>query len=205
MKRFRFVFLLLSLFFAFGNLRAESSIDILDKAVKNIKSASGISSSFKITSPNGNVTGTFKSDGKKFKLETPLGTTWYDGTSMWTANNRSKQITLVTPTADEISEVNPFAYLNSYKSKYKTGISKRKDDNRHLVLLNPKNSKDNIKAVEVAINKKTYLPERFIIRDKNDNVTTVYVNSLSVKASNPASTFVCPVNSYPGYEVVDLR
>lgn len=184
---------------------AQNAAEVLDKAVANITKASSVNCSFKIESADGKLNGTFKSSGKKFKLETPVSTTWYDGKDMWTSNPRSKQITLVKPDSQEINEVNPFAYLNSYKGKYKVFFSKHKDNNRYLVLLNPKNTKDEIKAVEIAINKKTYLPERFIIRDRYDKVTTLYVNSLTLTSANPPATFVCPVESMKDYEVVDLR
>jgi len=143
--------------------------------------------------------------GNKFKLKTQGGTTWYDGHNMWTANHTSKEITIVEPTQQEVRESNPFSYLESYKSEYNVFFSRRKESTRHLVLLNPKNKGSEIKAVEIAINKKTYLPERFIIRDRNDRVTTVEVTSLKLMGKQTVSTFTCPVNNMKDYEVVDLR
>ena len=184
---------------------AESSQQVLDKAVAKVQNSKGVNSTFRIDASDATVTGSFKSSGAKFKLETPQATTWYDGTNMWTANQSSRQITLVRPTQGEVNEVNPFAYLSGYKGRFVTGFSKRKDENRYLVLLNPRDKKDEIKAIEVAVNKKTYLPERFIIRDRNDRVVTVYINNLNLNASNPASAFVCPVAEMKGFELVDLR
>lgn len=187
------------------SMSAEKSWEVLDKAVAKLAKSPGVNSNFKIVSDNGNITGSFKSSGKKFKLETSVGTTWFDGKNMWTSNPRSKQITLVNPTTSEINEVNPFAYMNGYKGKFKTGFSRREDPQNFLIVLNPLNSKENIKAVEIAVNKKNYLPQRFIIRDNNDKITTIYINSLNIKASNQASIFICPVNSMNDFELVDLR
>lgn len=184
---------------------AQTASSVMDKAVGKLKGASSVNCKFKIDGSGNSVNGTFKSSGRKFVLDTPIAKTWYDGNNMWTSNSQSKEITLVNPSQQEVNEVNPFAYMDSYKSKYTVAFSKRKDATRHLVLLNPKNKKDDIKAVEIAINKKTMLPERFIIRDKRDKVTTVYINALSLKTNNPASIFQCPVASYKDYEVVDLR
>lgn len=185
---------------------AESASQVLDKAISNITKAKGIKASFKINGGGmSNVSGNFEGNRQKFKISVPNSITWFDGKNMWTANQSSKQITLVNPTSAEISEANPFSYLNSYKGKYKIGFSKRKEDGKYLILLNPINAKDPIKAVEIAVNAKTYLPERFIIRDRKDNRTTIYVNSLNLNYAINDGNFVCPVGKMKDYELVDLR
>lgn len=207
MKSLRYFTILLSLLFIpLSTFSAETPRQVIDKAISKINGIRGIKASFNISGNEfSNVSGSFEGNKQKFKLSTPQGITWYNGTDMWTSNVRSKQITLVHPTVEEINEVNPFAYLNSYKGKYKVFFSKRKDANRYLVLLNPVNSNDNIKAVEIAINKKTYLPERFIIRYKNDKRTTVTVTSLNTNYNATDAIFVCPVNNMKDYELIDLR
>lgn len=184
---------------------AQSSAEILDKAISRLSKASSVNCSFAISGASGKFSGDFKSSGNKFTMSTPYGKTWYDGEKMWTSNPKTREITLVNPSSDEISEANPFAYLKGYKGKYKTGLSRRKDDNCFLVLINPKSGNENFKSVEIAVNKKTYLPERFIIRDNNDHITTVNVRSLSLKNKNAATEFICPVASMSDYELIDLR
>ena len=184
---------------------APSAREVLDKAVAKLSKASSVNCAFSITSGNERINGSFKSSGHKFKLESPVGITWYDGKIMWTSNKKSKEITLVNPSSQEVNEVNPFAYLNSWKSKYRIGFSRRKDNSNYLVVLNPIDPADNVKAVEVTVDKKTFLPKRFIIRDKNDRRTTVMLSSLTLQAKNPDNTYVCPVERMADYEVVDLR
>lgn len=184
--------------------QALTPAEVLSKSVAKINNAASIDCKFALSGSNGSLNGSLSAHGRKFRLTTPAGSTWYDGTNMWTANPKSKEITLVNPTESEVNESNPFAYLSSYKSQYNLFFSKRKDNGRYLVLLNPKKKNADIKAVEVAVNKKTFLPERFIIRDRNDNVTTVTVQSLSLKSSG-AGSFTCPVQSMSDYELIDLR
>lgn len=197
---------LLTLLLCFvGVSAAQNPAQVLDKTVGKLNGATSVNCKFRIQSSGNNINGTFKSSGRKFHLDTPVSKTWYDGKDMWTTNTQTKEITLVNPSAQEVKEVNPFAYMNSYKSKYVVGFSKRRDNDRYLVVLNPKQKNDDIKAVEIAVNKKTMLPERFIIRDRNDQVTTVYIDALSLTANNDASGFKCPVGSFSDYEIVDLR
>lgn len=200
----------ITLFFAFicfltVHAQSETAQSVFEKAVGKISGTSGLNTSFKINSPEGNISGSLKISGKKFRLDTSYGSTWYDGKNMWTSNKSSHQITLVNPTVSEITEVNPFAYIDSSKGKYKIAFSRRTESGRYLLLLNPKNSKENYKAVEIAVNKKTYLPERFIIRDKNDKITTVNINSLTLNGKYKDKEFICPVESMSDYEFVDLR
>lgn len=200
------ILLLLVAILPFYALAEDNPSQILEKAVAKVSSAKGLKSSFNISGKAmSNMSGTFEGTGRKFKLTLPGSITWYDGKQMWTSNQSSKQITLVSPTAQEINEVNPFAYLNSYKGKYNVYFSKRKDANRYLVVLNPKNSNDAVKAVEIAINKKTMLPERFIIRDRNDNRSTISISSLSLNNAYNEAFFSCPLEKMKDYELVDLR
>lgn len=184
---------------------AESASIVLNKAVTKLTKAKNVNCSFGISGTNGKISGKFRSSGGKFKLETSAGTTWYDGKNMWTSNPRSKEITLVNPTSQEVNEVNPFAYLSSYKGKYLTGFSKNKEKDAYVILLNPRSSKENFKAVEVTISKKNYMPIKFRVRDRNDQITTIHINSVSLTESNPSGTFTCPVTTMADYELVDLR
>lgn len=204
--RLRLLLLLALMAAGIAIVSAQNAAQVLDKAVTKVRKASSVNCGFRIESKgSAALSGTFESSAGKFRLKTPAGTTWYDGRDMWTSNPRTKEITVVKPSDAEVSEVNPFAYLDSWKSKYVVGFSRRKDAARHLVVINPKDRNSDIKAVEIAVNKKTYLPERFIIRDRNDNVSTVYINTLTLTAKNAASLFECPVGSMSDYEVVDLR
>lgn len=203
----RTIILVFSVLIVCFGLRAESPDQVLNKTVSKIRNASDINCKFRIEGDGQKINGAFKSSGKKFILDTPAGKTWYDGESMYTTNPRTREVTVVRPTVQEVAEVNPFSYLNSYKSDYVMGFSKRKDGTRYLVVLNPKDvKKAGIKAVEVAVNKKTFLPERFIIRDTNDRITTVTVEALSLsKEGNKSETFAFPAASFKDYETVDLR
>lgn len=177
---------------------------VLDKTISKLVSAPGVTCRFEAQSNGQSVNGSMKTSGRKFQIKSPASSTWYDGRQMWTANAQTKEITLVVPSAEELSEVNPFAYLSNVKGQYKVGYSKRKETGRHLIVLNPKTKNSGIKAVEIAIDSKTLLPERFIIRNTSNQVTTIQVSGLSLKGSGN-SEFTCPVKSMSNYELVDLR
>lgn len=203
--KYKIILLLVSLCMLVPAYAAESASQILDKAVSNINKKSNLSCSFTISGDGTALSGKLVLAKNKFKITTPAASTWYDGTTMWTANNSSKEITVVNPTVQEVNETNPFSYLYSYKTDYKVYFSKRKNNSSYLVLLNPKKRNSEIKAIEIALNKKTLTPEHFIIRDRNDKIISVTISSLTFNNSIKPSIFTCPVKSMTGFEVVDLR
>ncbi len=200
----KILFLLIALFVMSSACMALTPAEVLDKAVNKLNTAGTIDCKFVLSGANGNINGSLSVQGRKFRMTTPLGSSWYDGVNLWSSNPKTKEITLVNPSDAEVREANPFSYLSSYKSEFRLFFSKRKDAKRYLVLLNPKTRNSDIKAVEVAVNKQTFLPERFIIRDRNDNITTINVQSLSLK-KNSGESFKCPVANMSDYELVDLR
>ena len=114
-------------------------------------------------------------------------------------------MTVSTPEPVDIADANPLMYLNGYNSTYRLFFSKRKEAGKYLVLLNPRNKNADIKAIEVAINTKTLLPERFIVRTNDDQRSTVYVTNLNLNGKLPAGTFTFPAAKYKDYEIVDIR
>lgn len=202
----RIVISLICILGAISPVFSQSASSILDQVASKLKNSKSVQCSFSVEG-NGSrtINGRILASGNMFRLESPAGTTWHDGQTMWTSNNSTKEITIVKPSASEIRETNPFAYLDQYKNEFVLFFSRRKDPSHHLVLLNPRSVKSNVKAVEIAVNKKTMLPDRFIIRDRNDNISTVKINSLKLGSNVKASDFACPASRMTEYEIVDMR
>lgn len=181
------------------------AMQILDKAASKVEGNGALSCSFTLHGTTRQASGLYKSSGSKFALDVSGMRTWYDGKNMWTLNPSTKEVTLFVPTAEELAEVNPLSYLHSYSRGYRVLFSKRKDNARHLILLNPVKANSPVKAVEIAVNKKTLLPERITIRNRNDIVTTVEIKSLKLGVNVQKDSFTYSPAAFPGYELVDLR
>lgn len=178
---------------------------ILSDAVQKIKGNPATSCKFTASGSEGSIRGDLLSDGARFNLQTQAGSTWYDGKNMWTSNPRTKEITLVTPSNQELAQVNPLAYLDGYKNIYNVYFSKRKDASDHLIVLNPKSKNGEIKAIEIGVSKKTLLPTHIYIRDRQDKLTRIEINTIKTGIKTDVSKYTCPVESMSGFEVIDLR
>ena len=56
--------------------------------------------------------------GNKFKIASNALTTWFDGRTQWTLMNGSDEVNVSNPTAAELQQVNPYTFINLYKSGY---------------------------------------------------------------------------------------
>ena len=121
---------------------SQSSYDILRKAAVKIEAAKGVQCSFTLKSGEHSTDGTLKSQGERFHLQTPVSTTWYDGSRMWVLNPSTHETTLYIPDTEEVLEVNPMAYLRNFSKDYFSAFSKKKADGKHIVLLNPRKKGD---------------------------------------------------------------
>ena len=163
--------------------------EVMQQMVGKIKGAKGITGNFRVSGDQGSAAGSFKFDGTRTYIESgQFGKQWFDGKTLWTLNPNT-----------------PLIYLNGYNSTYRLFFSKRKEAGKYLVLLNPKNKNADIKAIEVAIDTKTLLPERFIVRTNEDIRSTVYITNLNLNGKLPQSTFTFPAAKYKDYEIVDIR
>lgn len=180
--------------------------EVMKNVVANIKSSGAVSVGFTANAGSEQVSGTLKAAGNKFSIVTPASSVWFDGKNMWTANHSSKETTVTIPDASEIGATNPLAYLNNYASGYRLFFSKRKaPEGKWLVLLNPKKAGSGIKAVEVTVDKKSYSPERIIVRNDDDSVFRINISKIVHNAKSSAADFTYPADKLASYEVVDLR
>ena len=185
---------------------AETPASVLKKVSSKITSGKGLSCTFSV-SGNGSqsASGTLTSSGSKFSIISNASSVWFDGKTMWTLNPSTQEVTVTEPTQSEIAESNPLTYITGYSSQYNLYYSKRKEAGRYLVVLNPKTSGTGVKAVEIAVNSKTYNPTRIIIRFDDDRRSTINISKLNYNASVSSSSFTYPASKYKGYEIVDLR
>ncbi len=196
-----FCFSLLSIF----NASAQSATEVMSKAAAKTKAAKGIIGTFSVATSKGNFSGSLKANGSKFAFMTPTVSSWYNGKNLWTYNSASKETTLVTPTASEISESNPLEYLRTYSANYSAFFSKKKANGKYIVNLLPKSKRNSIKSVEITINAKSLKPEKFVIIPKAGDKTTISVKSLDYTRSVKDSEFEYPKSKYPKIQIIDLR
>lgn len=203
----RYIGVLLLILFGFGGastLQARTAADDIAACASKIRSAGGVQANFSISGPQGNSSGVIKSSGKKFSIVGGGVATWYDGKNMWSLNKRVQETSLMCPTAAEIAEVNPLAYLSTV-SGYTAVYQGSSSGAVRNILLTPKSRQAGIKSVVVTLNTCTMLPTQLKVSPVAGGTYTLRISNAKVGVKFPPSTFVYPAKSYPKAKVIDLR
>lgn len=175
---------------------------ILDKTAKVIGRAGGVSASFSMSSPGtGNVSGTIAVKGNRFNARTPQATVWFNGKTQWTYMKHNNEVNVSNPTQAQQQMMNPYAFINIYKSGYTLSSKAAGQTNEvHLVAQNQKRS---IQEMYISVDRKSGVPSK--IRMKHGGKWfTITVSGFSAK-NQPDKLFTFNSKDYPSAEVIDLR
>ena len=99
-------------------------MELLDKTCAILSQSGGVTgqftaTTFQGTSPQNTTSGTMSMMGQKYVLKTPDMSTWYNGRKQWTMIAGTDEVNVTVPTAAELSQSSPAAYLALYKQGYK--------------------------------------------------------------------------------------
>lgn len=201
---FTFVLVCILSLIPFTTHGAVTAEQVVQKAAAVVSNAKGITASFTMTFDGRPVKGTINSSGQKFSVKLPQVSTWYNGKALYTYNPRTRETTVVTPTAQELLESNPLLYVKGSAGSYFYSFSPVKRNGKFVVDVVPRSKKSGVKKMTFTINSSTYKIERIAVNTGNGN-TTVDITSLKTDAVLSASEFEYPAASYPKVEIVDLR
>lgn len=175
---------------------------ILDKTTKIIGRAGGIRASFTMSHPTtGKVSGTIAVKGNKYNARTPQATVWFNGKTQWTYMKNNNEVNISTPSAAQQQMMNPYTFVNIYKSGYK--LATKASGVNNVVHLVAQSGKQSIQEMYITVNAKTSLPSQIKMKHKGKwyNIT---VGNFSTK-NLPNSLFTFNSKDYPSAEVIDLR
>lgn len=190
---------------AFSSL-AISADQILAKAASVFSKAGSVSATYTISSKGaGQTKGSIKAEGKKFCIETPQMMVCYNGTNQWEYVAQSKQCTLTAPTYQETAQINPYTFLNTYKSSFKASTEKSNINGTYAVRLVPVSGKSAISKAVIYIKSSDWQPVRLDVLDKTGNLTSIVITGISLGQKFPDSTFTFDKKKYPKVELIDLR
>lgn len=200
--------LILSLFlcFAFSALAGESAADVLNRAAAKFRAAKSVEANFTLTSSAqaGMVKGTILMSGQKFRITAPQYVSWYDGSTQWVLNVPDKEVTVSTPTAQELQMVNPVMVLNMFSKQYTPTLLKSPKSQR-VLRLSAKQKKADIRQAVVTLEATTLLPQTITLTAANGTTVTVKLAGTKIGKTLSDSYFRFSPKANPGVDVIDLR
>ena len=189
--------------------------EILDKTSAMLNQSGGISASFTINVNDdaNNMKEGFEGQmllkNTKFFVETPDQKVYFDGKTQWIYFSLFDEVTILEPSPQDLHSLNPILVFNMYKTDCDYKYNGEKTDNQrrrvHEVSLFPKKRNEDIKQINMQINKVDNMPVFFHIIYKNNMELRIHLSKYQTKQNLPDSQFVFDKNKFPYAEVNDLR
>lgn len=195
--------LILPLALMAGNPNAST---ILSKTTSNLNSAKGYTADFSATTGDGEtLTGKLTLAKEKFSMVGQGFGVWFNGSDMWSYTEGTGEVSLTSPTSEELMETNPFDIINNY-AEYYNAKTISSGNGKYVIQLTAKGKNSPVKSAAVEINAATYLPSSIVATFPNSSTIQISISNTKASETAPAaSAFVFPQTKYPGVEVVDLR
>lgn len=186
-----------------GSSFAQTATQILDKTASVIGRKGGAAANFKINSTKyGSTSGTIAIKGNKFQATTPQAIIWYDGKTQWSYLKHTNEVNVSNPNQAQQMSMNPYTFINIYKSGYKATVTSKAGAN-YTIRLYANNQKRTVQEMYITINKKSYIPSVVKMR-QGKTWSTITVSNFKAK-NQPNSVFVFNNKDYKSAEVIDLR
>lgn len=204
----KFLALLAAVFAALAAF-AQTPEEILSRMEEEINkhSESGQTMTFDIKMPIiGTMSTKTKVLGDRMRLDvTAMGETaiiWADGTTQWTYNPKSNEITIERDNGSASDEAGDLDIVEGVAEGYDVSIEKETDSAWYLLCKKSKNNqeKDDPKVIHLSVSKSTWLPLR-ISTKMNGVSVALYGISFGVRQKDVTFDRA----AYPGAKLIDKR
>lgn len=196
--------LLPMLLIALAGMAATSASALLQRSAAKIKGAESLHVSYTATADGNTTAGTLVLQGDMFTLSSPGMMSWYDGQSQWTYSTQIGEVNIITPTPEEVSQINPFAILKSFSTGYTPSLLKSASGSSTVKLV-AKNKKSDITQAEITIDDRISYPTRVVLTMANKQKVTINIKDVKTGKKLPVANFRYSPARFPGVNVVDLR
>ena len=190
----------------------DSAEQLLQKTVSKMQKdgALAITLEAEIRDDNGTdiVDMELKLQGNCFYVKEEDDMLWFDGKTMWRANDFGEgveEIYISEPTPEEKARYDIIALLSKHQG---FSVSGNGTDTFTLTATNDEHSVAGIYSVTAKVDPKTYVFKtiRIVFADELGNISA----NVKITGYNPGQTFdkktfICPVSQYDDVEVIDLR
>lgn len=181
---------------------AQNAKKILDKTAAVVAYKGGASANFSISGTKTAATsGSISIKGNKFQARTPMAVIWFDGKTSWTYMKKSEEVSVSTPTASQLTAMNPYSFINLYKTGYQ--YTAKTEGNSYEVHLTATSKTKSIQEMYITVNSGTYVPSLIRMR-RGTSWTTIKVSNFK-RANLSDAIFRFNAKDYPKAEIIDLR
>lgn len=183
---------------------AATAESMLKRSADKIKEAESLHVTYTASADGNTTEGMLMLQGEMFTISSPGMKSWYDGTTQWTYASQIGEVNIITPTDDELQQINPLVIIQSFATAYNAKAIGSSGEASTL-RLTAKNTDSDITTAEISISDKTLYPTRIVLTMSNRQKVTINIKNVQPGGKLPASNFRFDTKRYPGVPVVDLR
>lgn len=186
---------------------AQNAHKTLQAVVDKINNAPSVTTDFTMTTPDGTLKGNILASGRCFIITTEdnVFDTRFDGTTQWTWNQASGEVSMTTPTPDEILETNPIEIIKTAPGLYNSKMAGSSPGTQTLQLT-PRNPRStDIKEAQIKIARSTNIPlDLKVILKDGQTISFTFSNFTTGSKIEPKQFRYNPA-LHPGAQIIDLR
>ncbi|MDR0961890.1 MAG: hypothetical protein LBM62_04950 [Mediterranea sp.] len=176
-------------------LSAQTPRKVLDRTAETLRREAPLAVEMNV--------GSFLLKGDKFVLDMGDTQTWFDGRTQWTYVAANNEVTVITPTPQELQGINPYSWLSLYKQGYKLTLTTL--PRSYEVLMQSTDPRNDLKQIRLSIDRGSYLPQSIHTTLGSGETFLITVKKCRTRQSLPDTRFVFDKKAYPDVEVIDLR
>lgn len=190
---------------AFSAQAAITASQVLSKSAQKLRSMPSLTADLSISGQQGSTSAKILLSGEKFALTSSgAQSVWYDGKTQWVYNPQVDEINISTPSAEELTQINPFKIISSFQKWY-TARLLNSDASTYEIELTPTDKHSDFNKLVITFSSATYLPVKVVLDTRSMGTATVKITNIKEGAKVAASKFSPSAKDYPTTEFVDLR
>ena len=185
---------------AVPSLHASQAADLLKRSADKLRAMPCMNVAYTATVDGHSFQGLLVRQAHMFTITADGMHTWFDGKTQWTYSRQIGEVNVVTPTPDELQQIDPLSILTSFATNF-TARSLGTD----RVELTPRNDAGDIRKATITFDSSTLYPQLISLTMSNRQTLTIRVDHITSSKKQPVSAFRYDPAAHPGVNVVDLR
>jgi len=197
---------ILALLMPFLGYSATEADNLLDNMVKWTSARKTVEVDYTLRSGDASAKGTIVIDGKRFRVKSEILDAWYDGTNQWSYSPQTKEVSVTTPSEEELQQINPFSIIAAFRRNYNASLKPTDANATHRVVeLTPKDKGSDITKVEISVPVGYLYPARIVVRISSGETLVINTSRIIRGKKFSDNDFVYDRGIYPDAEIIDLR
>lgn len=128
----------------------------------------------------------------------------FDGKTQWTIDYDSQEISITEPTAEELAEVNPLAFVQNYKKNFNVSLVSQ-NGGTYTIKMTALRKSSYIRSAQVVISAETWMPTHVTALLSTGQTLTIRIFSPVKGKPLAPSSFKFNAKDFEGYEIIDLK